>query len=70
MALNLMQTIKVEKIPKGRVLHPVYNGNWSKCYKNAIIDGGDKIENVFSMEIVITNMIFWKKKWVDYKNYT
>ena len=30
----------------------------------------DKSENVCSMEIVIRNMIFWKKKWVDYKNYT
>ena len=58
MALNLMQTIKGEKIPKGRVLHPVNKGNWSKCYKNAIIDGADKIENVCSTDIDIWNMIF------------
>ena len=30
----------------------------------------NKIENVCRMETVIRNMIFWKKKWVDYKNYT
>ena len=35
-----------------------------------MIDGADDIENVCSMEIVIRNMIFLKKKRVDYKNYT
>ena len=42
MALNLLQTIKSEEVPNGRVLHQVNKGNWSKCYKNAIIDGAEK----------------------------
>ena len=62
MALNLMQTIKGEKIPKGRVLHQVNKDNWSKCYKNAIIDGADKIENVCSMDIVIRQMLSFLKE--------
>ena len=56
MALNFMQTIKGEKISKGRVLHQVNKGNWSKCYKNAIIDGAEKIKDVRSTDIVGRNM--------------
>ena len=56
-------------------LHPICMNLYQfrqfiEVFKNLIIDGADKIENVCSMEIVIRNMIFWKKKWVDYKNYT
>ena len=46
MALNFMQTIKGERISNGRVLHQVNKGSWIKCYKNAIKDGAEKIENV------------------------
>ena len=56
MALNLMQTIKGEKVSKGRVSHQVNIGNWTKCYKNAIIDGTVKNENVCSTDIGIWDM--------------
>ena len=46
MALNFMQTIKGKKSSKERVLHKVNKGSWIKCYKNAIKDGAEKIENV------------------------
>ena len=59
MALKLMQTIKGEKVPKGRVLHQVNKGNWSKCYKNAIIDGA---ENVCITDIVSRSMPSYLKE--------
>ena len=62
MALNFMQTIKGERISKGRVLHQVNKGSWIKCYKNAIKDGAEKIENVGSNDIVSRNMAFFSKE--------
>ena len=44
MALNFMQTIKGEKVSKGRVSYQVNIGNWTKCYKNANINGAVKYE--------------------------
>ena len=69
MALIFMKIIKDQKVSKERI-NKSHLRQVIKVWIYSIIDGADKIENVCSMEIVIRNMIFWKKKWVDYKNYT
>ena len=37
-------------------MHQVNKGSWIKCYKNAIKDGAEKVENVDSNYIVSLNM--------------